>query len=90
MAAEDVTNIVELVARFRKPNANESLEDIAKRAWGVLQLQGEPSLTSFEAFLIEAISLHVSSKSGEEGTLTRDEARKRDLALLAFGLLEDY
>lgn len=90
LAAEDVTNIVELVARFRKPNANESLEDIAKRAWGVLQLQGEPSLTSFEAFLIEAISLHVSSKSGEEGTLTRDEARKRDLALLAFGLLEDY
>lgn len=90
LAAEDVTNIVELVARFRKPNANESLEDIAKRAWGVLQLQGEPSLTSFEAFLIEAISLHVSSKSGEEGTLTRDEARKRDLALLAFGLLEGY
>lgn len=87
LAAEDVTNIAELVARFRKPNANESLEDIAKRAWGVLQLQGEPSLTSFEAFLIEAISLHVSS---EEGTLTRDGARKRDLTLLAFGLLEGY
>lgn len=92
VAAENITNIDELVTRLRKPCSDELFDDIANKAWKILQLQGDPALVLvlFEAFLIEAICLNTPIDNNEEGSLSRDAAQKRDLALLAFGLLDGY
>lgn len=90
VAAENITNIDELVTRLRKPCSDELFDDIANKAWRILQLQGDPALVLFEAFLIEAICLNTPIDNNEEGSLSRDAAQKRDLALLAFGLLDGY
>lgn len=90
MAAENITNIDELVTRLRKPCSNELFDDIANKAWEILPLQGDPDLVLFEAFLIETICRHTHIDNNEEGSLPRDAAQKRDLALLAFGLLDGY
>ena len=90
VAAENITNIHELVTRLRKPCSDELFDDIANKAWEILQLQGDPDLVLFEAFLIEAICLNIPIDNNEEDSLPRDAAQKRDLALLAFGLLDGY
>ena len=71
---------------------NKAFEQEFIHLWQRLELNGEPDLTLFEAFMIEVVILDAAEKARGINGVSQEEAiaKRQDMYLLTLGLLKGY
>lgn len=85
--------LFELLTQIRgtESNRTKSFKDYVSDAWKILGLDEDPDLISLEALLIEAIEcITIRKEAGSSKKRYRVAMRRRDVALLSFGLLNGF
>lgn len=82
--------IMNLLSKMQEPKGHKkTFAYYLNEAWELFGLDGDPDLVSLEALLIEAI-IRVAAPENESTTKKAEAAKKRDIGLLALGLLDGY
>lgn len=71
---------------------NKAFEQEFIHLWQRLELNGEPDLALFEAFMIEVVTLDATEKARGTKKIPKEMAiaKRKDMYLLTLGLLKDY
>lgn len=82
-----VRNILE---RMYQLNGDDTFSNLVSNMWNILKIKGSYNVIAFEASLIKMIQCFLGIRDNNTAKPTIQKAKKHDLLLLMFGLLDGY
>lgn len=88
LTEEEKNNLRALLERMYQLNGDDTFSGLVLEMWKFLGIKEECNVMAFENALVDTISDYTAIKKSDTKNTERSKAKKRDLLLLMFGLLD--